>query len=142
MKTFGTAALASLAFQSTQATLGVDVSTRVSDWGCIKKAGYDFAIPRAWQSFGGADPNANSNVANAHAAGFKYVDVYMFPCRGKSASAQVNGFVSSIKTQQPESIEVTDDINDLESAKGMEAGYYDDVAGNEEILDESSGEYI
>jgi hypothetical protein len=142
MKTFGTAALASLAFQSAQAHLGVDVSTRVGDWGCFKKAGYDFAIPRAWLSFGAPDPNANYNIAKAHEAGISKVDVYMFPCRGKSATAQADGFANSIKAQNRESIEVTDDISELESANGMEAGLYDDVVVNEEILDESAGEHL
>ena len=52
----------------------------------MKKNGYDFAIPRGWRSFGSLDPNVRNNVANAKAAGIKYVDVYMFPCRGQSVT--------------------------------------------------------
>jgi hypothetical protein len=141
MKTIGSAALASLAFQSTQATLGVDVSAKVSNWGCLKQAGYDFAIPRAWCSYGGIDANINSNIANAHAAGFKYVDVYMFPCRGKSAADQVNGLVNSVSAQNPGFREVSDVVNEEESAEGLDAGWYEDVSDNETIADESSGEH-
>ena len=58
----------------------------VSSYSCMKSDGYDFSVPRAWCSFGGMDSNANANVANARSAGLPYVDVYMFPCRGKSAT--------------------------------------------------------
>lgn len=80
------AVLAALSVQVAQATYGVDVSQYVSSFSCLKGAGFDFAIPRAWCSYGGFDSNVKANIANARAAGFQYVDVYMFPCRGKSAS--------------------------------------------------------
>ena len=83
-------------FSATQATQGIDVSTLVSNWQCIKQAGYSFAIPRAWKSYGAFDSNALANVRNARAAGIPYVDVYMFPCRGQSASAQVASLVSNL----------------------------------------------
>ena len=68
----------------------------MSNWQCIKQAGYSFAIPRAWKSYGAFDSNALANVRNARAAGIPYVDVYMFPCRGQSASAQVASLVSNL----------------------------------------------
>jgi hypothetical protein len=135
MKTIASAALASLAFQSAQATLGVDVGEKVSNWGCLKQAGYDFAIPRAWRSSGVADANANANIANAHAAGFSVVDVYMFPCRGKSAADQVNGLVHSLSAHNPGFRQVSDEDNEEEGAKGLDAGEYEDVADNEAIPD-------
>ena len=53
----------------------------------MKKEGMNFVIARAWKSYGAYDGNAKSNIASAKSAGFKYVDVYMFPCRGKSAES-------------------------------------------------------
>jgi hypothetical protein len=71
-----------------KATYGVDLSTYASTsvYSCMVSSGYSFAIPRAWCSYGGMDGNAVANVNNARAAGVPYVDVYMFPCRGKSAT--------------------------------------------------------
>ena len=77
----------------TAATLGIDVSTPVSksDFTCLKNAGYDFLIVRAYRSLGSPDPNAPDTIRNAHEAGIKNVDVYIFPCPkcSKSASDQV-----------------------------------------------------
>lgn len=97
MKTLCAVLVASL-FAVTQATKGVDVSTlqSVATWQCIKNAGYQFAIPRAYKSFGAMDANGPANVKNARAAGIPYVDIYMFPCRGKSATAQVNELINGM----------------------------------------------
>ncbi len=78
------------------ATKGVDYSTllSVSTHQCFRQNGISFAIPRAYYSYGAFDPNGPQNVANARAAGISYVDIYMFPCRGKSAATQVNDLVS------------------------------------------------
>jgi len=78
------------------ATYGVDISQAFNDFSCLKSQGFDFVIPRAWCSYGGFDKHALSNIANAHNAGIEYVDVYMFPCRGKSASSQVSSLVSNL----------------------------------------------
>ena len=67
-----------------------------SGWSCLKSNGYEFAIPRAWRSYGAIDPNAVSNINHARAAGIQYVDVYMFPCRGKSAASQVDSLISGL----------------------------------------------
>lgn len=90
--------LAGLALSSAYATTGVDVSQlfSTSTYQCMKSSGVDFVIPRAWCSYGGYDKNAVQNIANARSAGIKYVDVYMFPCRGKSAADQVSQMVSSL----------------------------------------------
>ncbi len=53
---------------------------------CWKNNGVTHTITRAWQSFGRLDPNAGTNLAHCHSAGFSAIDIYMFPCRGKSAS--------------------------------------------------------
>lgn len=51
---------------------------------------------RSWHSYGGFDVAAPQTIRNAHAAGFKFVDSYLFPCRAKSASAQVQGTLSGL----------------------------------------------
>lgn len=85
MKSFATLLGLSLLLSGASATHGLDMSTLVKDWACLKNAGYTFAIPRSWYSYGALDMNAKANIANARAAGIANVDVYMFPCRGKSA---------------------------------------------------------
>ncbi len=71
---------------------GVDFSTAISEttFKCFLENGMHFAISRAWRSNGSIDPNAVTNIKNARAAGFPNVDVYMFPCRAKSAAEQIN----------------------------------------------------
>lgn len=72
------------------ATLGLDLSTSTSSsaFSCLKNAGYSFVIVRAYQSFGEPDRAASATIANAKAAGFDYIDVYMFPCPKCSKSAR------------------------------------------------------
>ena len=76
------------------ATKGIDVSQLVypSDFKCLKEAGYDFVIVRAFLSLGEPDQNAIHTIANAREAEFRNIDVYMFPCPRclKSASEQVD----------------------------------------------------
>jgi hypothetical protein len=81
--------------------------------------GMSFAVPRAWCSYGGADSNANANINNARAAGLPYVDVYMFPCRGKSATDQVNQMMASLGVS---AAQFDDAIPHHPQAKGMSAG--------------------
>lgn len=73
------------------AVLGVDVSQlfTTSTYQCMKSNGYQFAIIRGYCSFGGIDHNAVQSLKNAKAAGL-ITDIYMFPCRSKSAQTQVN----------------------------------------------------
>ena len=82
---------AALCLSTAWATQGIDYATAETKatHQCWKNAGMSFAIPRAWRSYGSFDPNGPTNVANARAAGFQFVDIYMFPCRGKSATSQV-----------------------------------------------------
>jgi len=79
-----------------EATYGVDISSAsdISDFQCLASAGYDFVIIRGWQSFGAADPNCPHSIYNAKDGGMKDIDVYLFPCAGKSASDQVSEMVS------------------------------------------------
>jgi hypothetical protein len=80
-----------------EAVLGVDVSQLfpTSTYQCMKSNGYTFAIIRGYCSYGGPDHNAVQNLNNARAAGL-ITDIYMFPCRGKSAQAQVDEMFSSV----------------------------------------------
>ncbi len=80
------------------ATTGVDFSTPLTDkeFECFKSKGIGFVIPRAWLSGGAFDHNSIENIKRAHAAGIPEVDVYMFPCRGKSADSQVASLVSDL----------------------------------------------
>ena len=79
--------------------LGVDVSQlfSTSTYQCMKNNGYTFAIIRGYCSYGGVDPNIVSNLNNARGAGL-ITDIYMFPCRGKNATAQVQSMVSGISS--------------------------------------------
>jgi len=79
------------------ATLGVDVSQLfpVSTYQCMKSSGYTFAIIRGYCSYGGPDQNAVQGLKNAKAAGL-LADIYMFPCRGKSAQSQVDQMFAAI----------------------------------------------
>ena len=76
---------------------GVDISQlfSTSTYQCIKNNGYSFAIPRGFCSYGAVDDHVVNNLNNARAAGL-ITDIYMFPCRGKSASSQVDTMMSKI----------------------------------------------
>lgn len=88
-----------------QAGKGIDVSalTSASSFSCFKGKGYTRAVVRgymeAWGNNPGGkvDPNLLQNYNNAKSAGLA-VDMYMFPCTGrstcKSAATQVNELVS------------------------------------------------
>lgn len=78
-------------------TLGVDVSQLFSSstYTCIKNAGYHFLVIRGYDSYGAVDKNIIPNLNNARSAGFA-PDIYMFPCRSKSATAQVDQMISGI----------------------------------------------
>ena len=77
--------------------MGVDVSQlfSTSTYQCMKSSGYSFAIIRGYCSYGGVDSNAVQGLKNAKAAGM-ITDIYMFPCRGKTAQSQVDQMFASI----------------------------------------------
>ena len=78
-----------LLFRGSEGTLGVDLATSTSEsaFSCLKEQGYEFIIVRAFRSYGEPDRAASTTIRNAQAAGFKYVDVYMFPCPKCASSA-------------------------------------------------------
>ena len=97
--------LCSVLLSPVEGTLGVDLSTSTSKsaFSCLKGESYEFVIVRGYRSYGEPDPEANSNIYNAKAAGFDYVDVYMFPCPkcSKSASEQVNDMGIALQYKPP-----------------------------------------
>ncbi len=88
--------IVALAVHESQATKGVDLSTSFNNFSCFKSNGISFVITRAWKSNGAFDSVSLTNIKNARSAGIPYVDVYMFPCRGQSATSQVNSLISSL----------------------------------------------
>jgi hypothetical protein len=94
---------------SAQARLGVDVSAHGDEayWRCMTKT-YDveFAIVRAYHSYGAPDDNAAVTIPAAWAAGIKHVDAYIFPClecflkRGLSGGEQVNATIAFLRKNQ------------------------------------------
>jgi GH25 family lysozyme M1 (1,4-beta-N-acetylmuramidase) len=86
-----------ISFPCVRASLGVDVSQLFSEstYHCIKSGGHSFVIIRGFCSYGAPDHNAVQGLKNAKAAGLN-TDIYMFPCRGKSAKTQVDEMFSAI----------------------------------------------
>jgi hypothetical protein len=94
-------ALLLVASDPSDALHGVDVSilTNESAWQCAKeKASIDWAVVRAWHSYGASDQNAKPTLKGAKAAGVPKLDVYMFPCFGRNltAHAQVKGLIDGL----------------------------------------------
>lgn len=71
------------------AALGVDISGKFNNFTCLKESGRDLAIIRAYHSYGAIDTDAPNNIRQSNLAGL-LTDVYLFPCRGKNATTQVN----------------------------------------------------
>ena len=113
MKYLARIALLALIISTVCCTTGVDVSAAVSEsgWKCLHNNNHKFAIPRAWKSYGAYDTNAKANIAGAKSAGFANVDVYMFPCRGHSASDQVSSLVSNLGAAQYGMIWIDVEVN-------------------------------
>ena len=71
---------------------GIDVSSLVSidSFRCLRNLkltiGFDFLIVRGYRNVrdGETDSNVVQTLANAKEAGFKDIDVYMFPCSHKN----------------------------------------------------------
>lgn len=107
------------------ATKGVDISQPCNEFSCLKSSyAVDFSITRAWLSTGYFDSASITNLNNAKAAGIPYNDVYMFPCRGKSAATQVDDMIADLeKGLNGESLNITMPSNDMIIARGMRAGY-------------------
>jgi hypothetical protein len=67
----------------------VDLYGTFNNFPCLIQQGYYHSIVRAYHSYGAIDINAASLIKQSNNAGLS-TDVYMFPCRGKNATTQVN----------------------------------------------------
>ncbi|CAG8606909.1 11635_t:CDS:2 [Gigaspora rosea] len=93
-------------------TLQVDVSalTSATAFNCTKNLGYSRAVIRGYfeayglNPGGAIDPNFLKSYQNAKQAGYTDIDVYMFPCTGRSTcktpQQQVNDLVNLINTNK------------------------------------------
>lgn len=79
------AALAVLA----QSAKVFDIASNFKSFQCMKDLGYSHSIIRAYHSYGAIDIVAASTIPLSNQMGLS-TDVYMFPCRGKNATVQVN----------------------------------------------------
>jgi len=84
-------------------------------------------ITRAWMSYGAFDSNAPKNLNNAQSAGIQYRDVYMFPCRGESASTQVDDMMADLASSSYEMNNYSNTSPEgVIVARGLRAGYHPD----------------
>jgi hypothetical protein len=91
-----------LCTQLSNAARGVDFAGAMSSdkAKCLVNAGYgDFAMVRAWHSYGAFDTDAPASIAALRGAGFKDIDVYMFPCPTKDVGQQVKDMISNLIQQ-------------------------------------------
>lgn len=85
---------------STQAVKGVDFAgaMSVSSARCLVENNIgDFAIVRAWHSYGAFDTDCPGAVSNLLSAGISKIDVYMFPCPTKDVAQQMKDMVAALK---------------------------------------------
>lgn len=81
------------------ASNGIDLSTLTSaeSFQClVDTQNVTFAVIRGYRSYGAVDPNVKANLKNAQDAGIYFVDVYQFPCRGKSPVDQANELIDHL----------------------------------------------
>ncbi len=77
----------------------VDLAGKFTNYNCLKQNGYSRAIIRAYHSYGAIDLEAPDNIKLSNQAGLA-TDVYMFPCRGKSADLQVSQLVDFLNAMK------------------------------------------
>ncbi|KHN81900.1 putative GH family 25 lysozyme 4 [Toxocara canis] len=80
------------------ATTGFDAiqSMSTSTFQCLYNNGYRFFIGRVWKSYGNYDYTGIQNIKNARAAGWKYVDGYIFPCLKSTCAPAANQVEATI----------------------------------------------
>lgn len=84
--------LATLLFSPALAVKVFDLAGVFGNYPCMKQAGFEHSIIRAYHSYGAIDVDAPENIRQSNQAGLS-TDVYMFPCRGKNATIQVNELI-------------------------------------------------
>ncbi|CAI4232603.1 unnamed protein product [Auanema sp. JU1783] len=69
---------------------------------CLAKNGYQFFVARVWESVGNYDETGIANIKHANAAGWKWVDGYIFPCLHSTCAPpenQVRATVDRLKSE-------------------------------------------
>jgi hypothetical protein len=91
------------------ATYGIDVSMAIAagmtqdTWNCLHNEGYEFAIIQGFDGGYHVNQNLATNVAQARAAGFQYVDTYIWSapyCGTGSGSGDANALMDYINANQ------------------------------------------
>lgn len=85
-------ALFALLFTIGQTAKVFDIAGNFKNFTCMKNLGYEHSIIRAYHSYGAIDTVAPGSIQLSNQAGLS-TDVYMFPCRGKNATTQVNELI-------------------------------------------------
>jgi hypothetical protein len=124
--------IAVLILAPTLCYLGVDVSQLfpTSAYQCLKNNGYSFVIPRAYYCYGAVDVHVVQTLQNARAAGM-VTDIYMFPCKSKSASAQVDQMMAAISSNLYGMVWL-----DIETNPATGCGWGTDYASNCKYVEE------
>lgn len=67
---------------------------------CLLGSHFEYAIFECWRESNGGSfwPECVDNIANAWAAGFQYVDVYMYPERYRDPAQQANELLANLTT--------------------------------------------
>lgn len=104
MRTLLLLALVSLLIGSSVAEKGIDISVyngalSQSTFQCFKQQGYDFVIIQAWIE-NRANPQFQTALANAKAAGITHIDAYAFICNTchNGQGGNVDNIVNSLKS--------------------------------------------
>jgi len=85
-------------FHFAKAVTGVDVSSAITQWPCLKGRGVEFVVARGWESVNRPDPNVINTLQRAKAAGIAHLDVYLFPCVPcGNPAAQAQGLVNHLR---------------------------------------------
>src|SRR4051794_26330233 len=92
------------------AIFAIDLSTSksIDTFRCTRKLGYERVTIRGYFEAYGGNPGGRNFLQNyyknAKAAGYTYIDVYMFPCIGrptcKTSQEQVNDLIQLISANQ------------------------------------------
>uniref|UniRef100_A0A914E7X8 Lysozyme n=1 Tax=Acrobeloides nanus TaxID=290746 RepID=A0A914E7X8_9BILA len=137
-----------LAFHQASATIGWDgiQAVSVSGFQCLANNGYAFFIGRAWESVGNYDMTGIQNIKNARAAGWKYVDAYIFPCLASGCAHAANQVEATINQLKSDGAEIGMLWLDLEryawpSNQGSNQQFILDMANQAESMGVKVGVY-
>lgn len=70
-----------------------------SNYTCLHNLGIETSIIRAYHSYGAIDKDAPNNILLSNRAGLS-TDVYMFPCRKRTALEQVNELIDYLDSMK------------------------------------------